>query len=228
MRRNVLMAAVALAAVLPSAALAQETCEQRAQNRVAGTVVGGLAGALLGSAVSGHHHKTTGAVVGGLAGALIGNQVAKGPEDCQHAYGWYDNDGRWHANAVAPSMARGYYDQHGQWVDGRPADWRPVNDDRERGDWRRDDGERRDDAGGYPEFRRSEDRIRDEIRQGVDDGSIEPDDAHALMGRLHDIRGEEAREYSVHGWNLPPDDRMRLHDQLARLDREVDRIRDEP
>lgn len=126
MRKNVVMAGLALAVVLPSAAMAQETCEQRAQDRVAGTVVGGLAGALLGGAVSGHGHKTTGAVVGGLAGAVIGNQVAKGPQDCRHAYGWYDNDGRWHANAVDPGTASGYYDRNGAWVDGRPAHYHPA------------------------------------------------------------------------------------------------------
>lgn len=234
MNRNTLLAAVAVAVLLPSAALAQETCEQRAQNRVAGTVVGAGVGALLGSALSGHGHKSTGAVVGGVAGAVIGNQVAKGPKDCQHAYGWYDNEGRWHANRVDASVAHGYYDQRGEWVEGMPADYRPAEyrdqdrydrDRRDRDDWDRGDWER---DRGYPEFRQFEEHIRDEIRGDVRQDLIEPEDARDLMDQLRDIHRQEAREFAVHGPNLPMDDRMRIRRQLERLDHEVDRIRDEP
>src|SRR5438445_13617143 len=52
MRSKLLMAGFSLAVLIPAAAQAQTTCEQRSQNRTAGTVVGGLAGALLGSAVA--------------------------------------------------------------------------------------------------------------------------------------------------------------------------------
>ena len=125
MRAKYLFISLAMAALVPSLAVAQETCEQRAQNRVAGTVVGGVAGALLGGAVTNTRDKTTGAVVGGIAGAVIGNQLAKGPADCRHAYGWYDNGGRWHANNADPQVASGYYDRGGRWVYGRPVDYRP-------------------------------------------------------------------------------------------------------
>jgi hypothetical protein len=101
--------------------MAQVTCEQRSANRAAGTAVGAVAGALLGSAVAGHHEKGTGAVVGGVSGAVIGNQLARGPRDCVHAYGWYDNDGRWHGQRVDERYATGYYDRSGAWIDGRPA-----------------------------------------------------------------------------------------------------------
>lgn len=57
---------------------------------------------------------------------------------------------------------------------------------------------------------------------------IAPEDARDLMGELREIRGQEYREFQAHGWRLPYDDRARIHDQLARLDHEVDQIRDEP
>jgi hypothetical protein len=223
MRTKILMTGFALAVVLPSAAMAQETCEQRAQNRVAGTAVGAVAGALLGSAVSGHGHKTTGAIVGGVAGAAIGNQIAKGPKDCQHAYGWYDDGGRWHANAVRPDDAWGYYDRTGAWVEGRPADYRPVQyqaappaaaawDDR---GWRAEPGD--------PQFAAWEDRIHDQIRDGVRDRRIARDEARDLMGRLRDIRQDEARGYRIHHGRLPPEDRGQIRHRLSRLEHQVER-----
>jgi hypothetical protein len=120
MRNHLLVAGIAAAALVPSLAFAQTTCEQQHNNRVAGTVGGGLIGALIGSAVAGHGEKTTGAVIGGVGGAVIGNQVSKGSADCAHAYGYYDANGAWHANAVERSSAQGYYDRNGQWVAGAP------------------------------------------------------------------------------------------------------------
>lgn len=247
MRGKLLMASFALAVILPSAASAQETCEARASNRAAGTAIGAVAGALLGAGVAGHHEKGTGAVIGGLAGALVGNQLAKGPPDCRHAYGWYDNDGRWHASAVPPGEAYGYYDRHGAWVEGRPADYRPAPpppppqraDWDERGygapppppprtDW--DDhgyDEQWRDWPGYPEFRGQEAHIRDLIRESVREDMIAPEDAHDLMVELREIRAQEYREFQEHGWRLPYDDGARIHERLVQLDHRVDEIRDE-
>jgi len=120
MRNHLLVAGIAAAALIPSFALAQTSCEQQHQNRVAGTVGGGVLGALIGSAIAGHGDKTTGAVIGGVGGAVIGNQATKGSADCAHAYGYYDTKGAWHANAVARSDARGYYDRSGRWLEGAP------------------------------------------------------------------------------------------------------------
>jgi uncharacterized protein YcfJ len=120
MRKRFLAAAVAAAAFVPTLAAAQMTCEERSARRAGGTALGAVTGALLGSAVAGHGHKGTGAVVGGVTGAIVGNQLSKGPKDCAHAYGWYDNAGRWHANRVDEKVAYGYYDRTGAWVDGRP------------------------------------------------------------------------------------------------------------
>jgi len=120
MRKHLVAASIAAVALLPSLARAQETCEQRSANRAAGTALGAVAGALLGSAVAGHGEKGTGAIIGGVGGAVIGNQASRGPRDCAHAYGYYDNDGRWHDNRVDRSVAYGYYDREGVWVDGPP------------------------------------------------------------------------------------------------------------
>ena len=120
MRLHQLAAGVAVAALIPTFALAQTTCEQRQTNRAVGTIAGAGIGALLGSAVAGHGDRTAGAVVGGLGGALVGNQLAKSNADCAHAYGYYDNAGAWHASAVAKTNARGYFDRDGEWVDGAP------------------------------------------------------------------------------------------------------------
>jgi len=120
MRKHHLAASIAALTLIPGLAMAQETCQQRAANRAAGTAVGAVGGALVGSAVAGRHDRGTGAVVGGVLGAIIGNQAARGPRDCAHAYGWYDNEGRWHGNHIDRSVAEGYYDRSGVWIDGRP------------------------------------------------------------------------------------------------------------
>ncbi len=130
MRKNILVAGVAAALLIPTLALAQETCEQRSANRTAGTIVGAGVGALLGSAVAGSGHKGDGAIVGGVGGAIIGNQAARGSSECVHAYGYYDNNGSWHSNAVARTEARGYYDRNGNWIDGAPPSGRWDNDGR--------------------------------------------------------------------------------------------------
>lgn len=120
MRKHYLAAGIAAITLVPGLAMAQVSCEQRSQNRAAGTAVGAVAGALLGSAVAGHGEKGTGAVVGAIGGGVVGNQLSRGPRDCAHAYGWYDDRGSWHGNRVAESSAYGYYDRSGAWVDGRP------------------------------------------------------------------------------------------------------------
>ena len=121
MRKQILAAGIAAIVLIPSLAMAQQTCEQRSANRTTGTVLGAIGGALLGNAVSGHGGKTGGTIIGGVAGAAVGNNLARGSKDCQHAYGYYDNDNRWHDNGTDRAVARGYYDRNGDWVDGAPS-----------------------------------------------------------------------------------------------------------
>ena len=117
--------------------------------------------------------------------------------------------------AAAQSWYGGGYDRpgygwgHGDYYGGG---WR------DRGDWR---------FPGYPEFRGAEDHIRREIWDALRERSIDRDDARDMMARLDGVRAEEAREFQVHGWNLPWDDRARIRAQLDQLDRMADRLGDE-
>jgi len=121
MRTLILTAGLVAAISTPSLAAAQQTCEQHRNTRTAATVGGGIAGAVLGAVIAGRGSNTEGALLGGAGGALIGNQIAKnGKDDCIHAYGYYDRDGAWHANARQASAQTGYYDRTGNWVDGVP------------------------------------------------------------------------------------------------------------
>lgn len=120
MRKHLLAAGIAAAALIPTLALAQPCRTEN--NRMVGTVAGAGIGALAGSAVAGHGNKTEGAVLGGVLGAIVGNQVTKGgsSNNCAQAYGYYDANGRWHANAIPQANATGYYDRNGNWVAGAP------------------------------------------------------------------------------------------------------------
>lgn len=120
MRKHILAAGIAAAALFPSMAFAQSSCEQQQSNRVVGTVAGGAIGAVAGGAIAGHDHRTAGAIVGAVGGAIVGNQLTRPNADCAHAYGYYDNAGSWHANSVNRSAATGYYDRDGKWMDGTP------------------------------------------------------------------------------------------------------------
>ncbi len=115
--RHLLLAGLA-AATFATSATAQETCEQRRDNRTVGTVAGAGIGAVLGGAIGGN---ALGAVLGAVGGGVAGNQLTRSTQDCVHAYGFYDNGGRWHANRVDPAAATGFYDRDGRWVAGAPA-----------------------------------------------------------------------------------------------------------
>jgi hypothetical protein len=197
MRKHLLLAGFAAAALIPTLAMAQETCEQRSSNRAAGTAIGAVAGALLGSAVAGHGEKGAGAVIGGVGGAIIGNQAARGPRDCAHAYGYYDNDNRWHENAVARGQAYGYYDHNGAWVDGAPntaayganASYRGRSEYQGQADARvRPDYQTR----GYPvDLDTRIGWVDQRIQQGRADGSLSRREARSAQYTLNDIRREE-------------------------------------
>ena len=120
MRKSLWVAGIAVAALIPTFASAQESCRQQDDRRATGTVIGAVVGALAGNAVSKGGGKTGGTVIGGVAGAVIGNQLAKGSADCSHAYGYYDRNGAWHGNAIQASDAAGYYDRDDRWVEGAP------------------------------------------------------------------------------------------------------------
>ena len=180
MRKHILAAGVAAVVLIPSLAMAQETCEQRSANRTAGTVLGAIGGALVGNAVSSHGGKTGGTIIGGVAGAALGSNLAKGPHDCVHAYGYYDDRGAWHDNHTDRAVAYGYYDRDGVWVDGAPPN-----------------------VGGYSADTSYESRqntlsiderimrIDRHIRRAREDNSLSGREARDATRRLNDIRREE-------------------------------------
>lgn len=98
MRGQVLIAASALAMMAlaqPAAAqqygsyqdehVAQaESCQQSHNNRTAGgAVIGGATGAVLGSQVSGRHHRSDGSILGAIVGAFVGGAIGNSTADAQ-------------------------------------------------------------------------------------------------------------------------------------------------
>ena len=213
MRKQLIVAGIAAATLIPTFAFAQQTCEDRRNNRVAGTVVGGVLGAIAGSAVAGHGDRHEGAVIGGVGGAVIGNQLSKGSADCQHAYGYYDNNNTWHANSVNREMARGYYDRNGNWTNGQP----PV------GGWDRDGRWNTASATTYnypasyqgrsnwrdapQDARQRADWLGVRIERGRSDGSLSRREASDAMRSLNSIRQQ--------------DQAMRRHGQLRGRDEAI-------
>lgn len=121
MKKHIIIAGLALAALTPTMASAQDDgCRRDSNGRIIGTVVGAGAGGLLGNVIAGRGDKTEGTIIGGILGAVLGNQVSKSDSGCNRAYGYYDQEGRWHATGVSANEARGYYDRDSRWVEGQP------------------------------------------------------------------------------------------------------------
>ncbi|THD61476.1 glycine zipper 2TM domain-containing protein [Phenylobacterium sp.] len=179
MRKYLLVAGLAVATLIPSLAMAQESCQQRSENRTAGTVLGAVGGALLGSAVAGRHDRGEGAVIGGVGGAVVGSNLSKGPRDCAHAYGYYDNDNRWHDNGADRAVAYGYYDRSGAWIDGAPNVAGYSADVAYQAPGRAMDLDTR------------MSRIEDRIQRGRADGTLSHHETRAAMATLGDIRRDE-------------------------------------
>jgi uncharacterized protein YcfJ len=130
MRKRLFAIGVAAAVLTPTIAGAQSqsrdgsqsqsNCERHRSDREVATVAGAGVGGVLGNVIAGKGDKTIGTIIGALGGAVVGNQIAKPTNDCNHAYGYYDENNRWHATGVSASDGRGYYDRVGNWVDGPP------------------------------------------------------------------------------------------------------------
>jgi hypothetical protein len=126
MRRLIFAASIAAAALTPTIAAAQTrspgqaSCESQRSTQIIGTVAGAGVGGVLGNVIAGQGDKTIGTVIGAVGGAIIGNQITKPNRDCSHAFGYYDQNNRWHTTGVNSPDARGYYDREGSWIDGAP------------------------------------------------------------------------------------------------------------
>jgi hypothetical protein len=90
MRRFIVTASIAAAALIPSAASAETrshvVCEQKSSTRTVGTA----------------QEK----VIGAIVDAISGNPVAKSARDCDDAFGYYDTANLWHASGIGPAEAR--------------------------------------------------------------------------------------------------------------------------
>lgn len=113
-------AGIAAITLVASPAYAQSSCEKQKSDQVVGTVAGAAVGAVLGNVIAGRGDKTVGTVIGGVGGGIVGNQATRPSRDCRNAYGYYDEENRWHSTGVASSDARGYYSREGNWIDGAP------------------------------------------------------------------------------------------------------------
>jgi len=140
MKNSIFLTEIALSILTPSIVMAQDDgCRRDGNGRIVGTVIGAGAGGVLGNVVAGRGDKTEGAIIGAIVGAVIGNQVSKSDRgNCRTAYGFYDDQGRWHATGVSTSdcpwrimiaMALGWMvEPNGYYDNGR---WFTANGDRE-------------------------------------------------------------------------------------------------
>ncbi|ATE66485.1 glycine zipper 2TM domain-containing protein [Rhizorhabdus dicambivorans] len=120
MRKYMIAAGVA-ALAMGTTAQAATVCKQDNTGRTVATIAGAGIGAILGRVIDGGRHKEVGTIGGAIAGGIAGNQLAKDDRPrCDVAYGYYDESGRWHANRIDASSARGYYDRNNNWVEGPP------------------------------------------------------------------------------------------------------------
>jgi hypothetical protein len=55
-----------------------------------------------------------------LGCGVLGNQIAKPDSNCSNAFGYYDQNNRWHATGINSASTTGYYDRNGDWVNGAP------------------------------------------------------------------------------------------------------------
>ena len=148
MRNYMIAASIAAMAIGSTAAQAETVCKQDNTGRTVATVAGAGIGAILGRVIDGGRHKEVGTIGGAIAGGIAGNQLAKGGNDrCEVSYGYYDESGRWHANRIDASAARGYYDRNNRWVEGAPNGyydnnnrWVAFNGDSEYAGYRDRDG----------------------------------------------------------------------------------------
>ena len=79
---------------------------------------------------------------------------------------------------------------------------------------------------GYPQFRDEKAHIRAEIREGLNEGWLDRDEARDFGRQLQWVQRREAREFQEHGWSLPAWDQQSLRARLDQIDRAIDQARD--
>ena len=79
---------------------------------------------------------------------------------------------------------------------------------------------------GYPQFRGEKAHIRAEIRQGLDEGWLDRDQASDMYRQLQWVQRRETSEFRAHGWSLPRWDQQQIQSSLDRIDQSIDEARD--
>ena len=204
MKTKLILAGV-LAAVLPSAALAQppdpNCVRSNRDSRVQGTVLGGVAGALIGGAI-GHG---AGAAVGGLTGAVAGNAIAGSRNDpCPPGY-YYGPNGppppppgyNGYNNGYGPPQPNGYYGSN----------YVAPNDPGYGHFW----------SGAPQDIGQRIDYMRNRIDTAQSSGMLNPDQAQRAHRELHNLRDWMRNRYNQNGGYLTPDDRGYIQADLDHI-----------
>ncbi len=216
MNKKLILAGV-LAAVLPSAALAQPpdpACVQSNQNsKVAGTVLGAGAGALLGSVLAGRHSRGEGAVLGAVGGGVAGNvSTGQRNDPCPPGYYYpqqqpgygppppngYGQAGYGQQGYGQPAYGQGY---------GQPGYGPPPGGG---GFWQ----------GAPTDIRQRIDFLQQRVDRLSSNGRITPDAAQRAYTRLRQVRHYVHTNYQRYG-QLTPDQQGYVQSQLDYVGRSL-------
>ena len=190
--KNKLILTGVIAALLPSAALAQppdpNCVASNNASRTQGTVLGAGAGALLGSVLAGRHSRGEGAVLGAVGGGVAGNVIAGQRNDpCPPGY-YYGPNG-----PPPPPGAAAYGP-------------RPSGG----GFW----------AGAPTDARQRMDFLQQRIDRMAQNGRISPDQAQRAYAKLRQLRYYARSNYQRYG-SLTPDQQGYIQSQLDYISRSL-------
>ena len=212
MNTKLILAGV-LAAVLPTAALAQPpdpACVQSNQNsKVEGTVLGAGAGALLGSVLAGRHSRGEGAVLGAVGGGVAGNVISGQRNDpCPPGY-YYPQQQPGYGpppppnNGYGPGYNQGGYNQGG-YNQGPGPGYGPQGG--AVGFWQ----------GAPTDLRQRADFMKSRIDQASADGRLTPAESQRAYNELRSIRHYVRTQYQQYG-QLSPDQQGYVQSRLDHL-----------
>ncbi len=213
MNKKFIVAGV-LAAVLPSAALAQPpdpACVQSNQNsKVAGTVLGAGAGALLGSVLAGRHSRGEGAVLGAVGGGVAGNVITGQRNDpCPPGYYYPQQQPGYGPPPPNNGYGQGGYGQPGYQQQGysQPGYGQPPGGG---GFWQ----------GAPTDVRQRIDFLQQRVDRLSSSGRITPDAAQRAYTRLRQVRHYARTNYQRYG-QLTPDQQGYVQSQLDYVGRSL-------
>ena len=221
MNKKLILAGV-LAAVLPSAALAQppdpNCVRSNTNSQVQGTVLGAGAGALLGSVLAGRHSRGEGAVLGAVGGGVAGN-VISGQRNDPCPPGYYYPPQQPGYGSPPPSNGYGY----GQAQYGAPQGGYGQPGYAQQGYAQPGYGAAA--GGGFWQGAPTDVRQRiDFLQQRIDrmssNGRISPDAAQRAYTRLRQVRHYAHTNYERYG-QLTPDQQGYVQSQLDYVSRSL-------